>query len=122
MDALDLTLPCDPCVLRPLRDRVGEWLRERAVPEETCSSAMLATHEATANAMEHARNCRSIEVRVRRRRRAIVVEVHDDGRWSHATFDDAERGRGLMLMAGLTSKMEILAEPTGTIVRMVHVV
>jgi anti-sigma regulatory factor (Ser/Thr protein kinase) len=81
---------------------------------------VLATHEAVANAVEHGRAGHSVTIRGRIENGNVTVEVSDDGDWQEATFDNEERGRGLMLIAGLMDEFELLSTRPGTTVRMVR--
>ena len=89
--------------------------------------ALMAAHEAIANALEWGSPCQkgSAHLRVAREGEIVAFYVRDCG-----TFHDeralrmemppllAERGRGLALIAALMDQVEILREPRKTTVRM----
>jgi anti-sigma regulatory factor (Ser/Thr protein kinase) len=112
------TLPCELMRLRELRRNLAEWLDQTDLSDEVRSSVVLATHEAAANAIEHAEPCRSVEVHAAIERDSLTVAVMDTGIWKHASFDNDERGRGLMMISVLMPHVEITSEPHGTTVRM----
>ena len=112
------TLPCQASRLADLRRDLGEWLDERDLSDELRSSVVLATHEAAANAIEHAVAGESVEVRAAIDGDNLTVAVTDTGAWKHASFDTDERGRGLMVISMLMPQVEITTEPSGTTVRM----
>jgi serine/threonine-protein kinase RsbW len=118
MEAFAAKLPCEASRLAELRRRLGEWLDASELPDPLRSSVVLATHEAAANAIEHAVPCEVIEVRAAIDAETLTVAVTDSGVWKHANLDDDERGRGLMMISVLMPQVEITTEPTGTTVRM----
>jgi anti-sigma regulatory factor (Ser/Thr protein kinase) len=63
MDAFVARLPCEVSRLAALRRDLNGWLAETDLPDRVRSSVVLATHEAAANAIEHATPCESVEVR-----------------------------------------------------------
>lgn len=118
MEAFEAALPCELTRLAELRRDLGAWLDQIDLSEELRSSVILATHEAAANAIEHAVPCESVEVRAAIERDRLTVTVTDTGAWKHASFDDDERGRGLMMISVLMPQVEITSEPHGTTIRM----
>ena len=118
MKVFEATLPCDLAQLAELRRDLAAWLNETDVSEELRSSVVLATHEAAANAMEHAEPCRAVEVRAAIDQDKLIVAVTDTGVWKHASFDNDERGRGLMMISVLMPHVEITSAPHGTTIRM----
>ena len=118
MDSFSATLPGDVSLLAGLRQALAVWLEAKGIAEEARASAVLATHEATANAIEHGLPAGPVNVRAQLDEDALMIEVSDQGRWRPARFLDDERGRGLMLIAALVSDLNVTAAPTGTTVRM----
>jgi serine/threonine-protein kinase RsbW len=112
------TLPCEPARLRELRRDLGAWLNQIDLSDDLRDSVVLATHEAAANAIEHAEPCKSVEVRAVIDRDNLTVAVTDTGTWKHASFDNDERGRGLMVISVLMPHVEIASQPHGTTIRM----
>jgi anti-sigma regulatory factor (Ser/Thr protein kinase) len=98
---------------------VGDWLDHQRVSVATRSALVLATHEAVANAVEHGKAGHSVTIRGRIDNGDVTVEVSDDGGWQAATFEDEERGRGLMLIAALVDEFELSSNQPGTTIRMV---
>ena len=110
-------LPPDPGLLRHFRERLGAWLDAAFVTERARAAILLAAHEAAANAIEHA--AAPVTVVGRLEPDVILIEVTSAGRWAaHAQAISDERGRGIALMRGLLSDLEILAEEERTIVRL----
>ncbi len=118
MEAFVATLPCDLTELAELRRALGAWLDQSELSDELRSSVVLATHEAAANAIEHAEPCKAVEVRAAIERERLTVAVTDTGTWKHASFDNDERGRGLLMISVLMRQVEITSEPHGTTIRM----
>ena len=54
MEVFLVTLPCDVSRLVELRRDLGEWLDQTDLGDAMRSSVVLATHEAAANAIQHA--------------------------------------------------------------------
>jgi anti-sigma regulatory factor (Ser/Thr protein kinase) len=81
---------------------------------------VLATHEAAANAIEHAASLSPIEIRARRAAASIVVEVKDHGRWQPARNGNEDRGRGLGLIEQLVSAVKLETSDDGTTVRLLR--
>jgi anti-sigma regulatory factor (Ser/Thr protein kinase) len=110
-------LPADSGLLRDLRQQLVAWLEAASVAGQTRDAIVLAAHEAAANAIEHAAAPVSVVGRVEPD--VILIEVTSIGRWAaHPQVSSDERGRGLALMRGLLSDVEILAEEERTIVRL----
>ena len=78
---------------------------------------MLATHEAIANAMEHAGSHEPVNVNATFLSGDLIVEVSDKGTWKDRLLPDPQRGRGLSLMMGLVADVEILKGTSGTTLR-----
>jgi anti-sigma regulatory factor (Ser/Thr protein kinase) len=110
-------LPRDPGLLRNFRQRLAAWLEATSVDERTRDGILLAAHEAAANAIEH--GAAPLSVVGRLEPDVILIEVISAGRWAaHPQVRSDERGRGLALMRGLVSNVEILLEEERTIVRL----
>ena len=101
MEAFLVTLPCDVSRLAELRRDLDEWLDRLDLGDAIKSSAVLATHEAAANAIQHAKPCKAVKIRAAIDGDSLTVAVTDTGIWKHASFDDDERGRGLMMISVL---------------------
>lgn len=111
------SLPPNPALLRDFRRRLAAWLGAASLDDRTRDAILLATHEAAANAIEH--GAAPVSVVGRLEPDVILIEVRSAGAWvAHAQKRSDERGRGLTLMRGLVSDLEVLAEEERTIVRL----
>ena len=120
MESFYATLPLDFGHLGDLRRALTAWLSDAGVPDARRAGAVLATHEAAANAIEHADSDGPIEVRAQLCDGTLTIEVSDSGRWkapTHLPADD-ERGMGLSVIEGLVSELEIRTDSHGTTLRM----
>ncbi len=114
---LELRLPANPEVLSTMRRQLGRWLKENGVDDQVAFDIVLACSEASANATEHAYPPRQghFHVHAIRDGDQVVVRVSDDGTWRPER--ERNRGRGLLLMRGLTDEMSVdRREPEGTVV------
>ena len=119
MEGFQSTVPPDFAVLGGLRRSLTAWLEKAGVADPPRGDVVLATHEAAANAIEHAGSAGPIDVRARLVGRTLTIEITDSGRWKVANPADDERGRGLILIAGLVSEMKLQADTSGTTLRLV---
>ncbi len=119
MEGFQSTVPSDFAVLGGLRRSLTAWLEKAGVADPPRSDVVLATHEAAANAIEHAGSAGPVDVGARLVGRTLTIEITDSGRWKVANPADEERGRGLILIAGLVSEMELQADTSGTKLRLV---
>jgi serine/threonine-protein kinase RsbW len=113
-----LSFPTAEVPFGGVRRAVDDWLDDQGVAVATRSALVLATHEAVANAVEHGGAGHSVTIKGKVENGAVTVEVSDDGDWQRATFENEERGRGLMLIAGLVDAFELLSNEPGTTIRM----
>ena len=118
---LALRIPASVDRLRPLRRRVEDWARGQGVGEDELADLQLALGEAVSNAMEHAyRDTEAgtveveLDVRATAAGRAVVARVADRGRWKPATSRPSHRGRGLMMIDGLSADMRVTSNDSGT--------
>jgi len=117
VELFSATLPADPRILRDFRQQLTTWLVGSGVRDRSRHAILLAAHEAAANAIEHA--AAPVTVVGRREPDVILIEVTSVGRWgAHQQRSSDERGRGVALMKGLLSDVEILAEEERTTVRL----
>lgn len=93
-----MRLPPDAGQLAPLRRSLADWLAHAEVEPNASAALVLATHEAAANAIEHAQA--EVVVAVSRDRGRMTVVVRSAGGWKESD-EDEYRGRGLILMARL---------------------
>jgi anti-sigma regulatory factor (Ser/Thr protein kinase) len=112
------SFPCQIEALPVLRLTLEQWLFTNAIDVDTRSAAVLAAHEAAANAIEHGQ-CNEIELEGRLEpEHTIYLEVRADGTWKPPTTHDDERGRGLQLIHGLMESVTIDTDPDRTTIRM----
>jgi anti-sigma regulatory factor (Ser/Thr protein kinase) len=102
--------------IHSLRLELRSFLDVSGLPGEELDDLVLAASEAAANAVEHARNPISsyFDVIVDVDGSIVCITVRDDGRWRDPTPGEG-RGRGLLLMSGL-SALTVTAAPGGTTV------
>jgi anti-sigma regulatory factor (Ser/Thr protein kinase) len=104
----------------PLMRRVlGRWLQEAGATQDQADDVSLATSEACANAIEHAYGpgpgILEVSASVSPGGDALVA-VRDFGSWRQSR--GANRGRGLLLMEGLTDSVEVVRGDDGTTVQL----
>lgn len=108
-------LPPDTAQLASLRRSLADWFARAEVEPNASAAVILATHEAVANAMEHAHA--EVVVTGSREQNRVTVVVKNSGGWKES--DSSEyRGRGLILMRGLMSQVDIGSGADGSLVRM----
>jgi anti-sigma regulatory factor (Ser/Thr protein kinase) len=103
---LDFRVPSQPHLSRVVREAVGDFARSHGISGDTLNHFLSALGEALANAIEHARSEKPIEIEVRIGEGLIVATVRDRGIGfaSDPSVDPvlpdphAERGRGLPIM------------------------
>jgi serine/threonine-protein kinase RsbW len=107
--------------LTPLRRSLGTWLERRGIHDPFRANVILATHEAVANAIQHAGPNRQITVRGNASADAVTIEVSDNGQWRIPDSPSSEeRGRGLDLIRSLVTVADIQTGHDGTTVRLVQ--
>lgn len=114
------TIPPDVARLSSLRRGLSGWLNRAGVPDPPREDVVLATHEAAANAIEHGNPEESFEVRGQITGRILTMEISDTGRWAGRRLGNPERGRGLVLIEALVTKMEIETGGGGTTFRLLQ--
>jgi anti-sigma regulatory factor (Ser/Thr protein kinase) len=124
---LRLTGSALPFQLSSVRSRVAAWAEGLGAPPEMVDDLVLATHEALANIADHAYSDRAdrdgetgsafLDAELTTAGE-IVVRVRDEGRWRTPTADPGWRGRGLLIIRGLTDDVEIRHDESGTRVQM----
>ena len=101
--------------LAPMRHLLDAWLRGDGMDEPPRAAVVLATHEAVANAIQHAGAPGHVVVRAEFGSDGVVIEVSDDGHWKPP--DDRpyeDRGRGLTLNRYLVSDAQKKTGSSGT--------
>lgn len=109
--------------LLELRLGLGAWVGGLELERHTAEDVMLASYEAMANAVEHAYRGGPGDMDLRGSLGAgrLTVTVTDWGRWKPFDEHDPARGRGLILVRGLSHRSELLHRDDGTTVEMVWV-
>jgi anti-sigma regulatory factor (Ser/Thr protein kinase) len=117
--SFELELAAAPGSLPGVRRRLRAWLARRGLDDESAADVVLATSEALNNAIEHGFESLGGTVRlgVVDDGSVVAVEVSDGGRWI-APSEDADRGRGLLLMERLMHRVEIATDEHGTRVKL----
>ena len=118
MEPLEASLHLDLSLLRGLRRNLATWLRKVGVTDEIRDEVILATHEAAANAIEHADPDTEVTVRAVQSDGKIIIHVVNRGRWTPPRSPEEMRGRGLSLIEKLMSDVEIQAKRGWTTVTM----
>ncbi|MBA2294102.1 MAG: ATP-binding protein [Actinobacteria bacterium] len=113
-----MSVPSWSTRLSDLRAALDQWLVRGALGEDARAAIVLATHEALANAFDHSKARDAVLVRGRISAGVVLIEVQDTGEWLPAVFEDDQRGRGLVLITGLTHALEIDTGDPGTTLRM----
>lgn len=104
-----------------VRRHVSAWLTDCGLDTDTIDDVVLATHEALANAADHAFGGEAGEVWLRADREGsdgLRVVVQDSGRWRPPPTDPGCRGHGMTLMAGLAQRCRVHRSQAGTTVEM----
>ncbi len=114
-------LPPDLTILASLRHDLAAWLRQfDFISERDLADIILATHEAAANAIEHATDPFGPgQVTAWLADRVLIVEIRDSGAWAAAPGSE-ERGRGLSVIESLVDEVRISKNPRGTTLRLIY--
>lgn len=102
-----------------MRRLLGRWLDEAGATPRDVDDLALASAEAAANAIEHAYGLAPGVVQLRAASSGdgrVKVAIRDFGSWRLPR--GRHRGRGLMLMEGLTDEVEVIRNDDGTTVEM----
>jgi len=108
-------VPADRGSLVELRDAFGQWLDRGGISENDRRDLILATWEASANAVEHARDPAEplIGVQATLAGDRVTVEVSDTGTWREPR-ERPERGLGLRLIQALMTSLTVEQGDGGT--------
>ena len=101
--------------LAALRRSLAQWLATAEVESSAREAVILAAHEAAANAVEHAHA--PVVVSGSRGRDSVTVVVTNTGPWKESEGSEF-RGRGLPIMRGLMSHVDIGSDDAGSVVTM----
>jgi serine/threonine-protein kinase RsbW len=94
--------------LAAFRRSIASWLDAAGINPETRNDIVLATHEAVANAMEHAQQEGPINVRGEIANDAVTISVSNAGGWRPPNSNEL-RGRGLAVIRALMTNMDVEA-------------
>lgn len=118
MSGFEFRLSPEPALLADLRHALADWLREAEISERARGPIVLATHEAAANAIEHADSSDPVQVHAQLAEGLITVEISDRGCWNPQARKSEDRGRGLELIQALVSELDIQRQHRGTTLRL----
>jgi serine phosphatase RsbU (regulator of sigma subunit)/anti-sigma regulatory factor (Ser/Thr protein kinase) len=116
---LQARFPAEVDSIPGMRRLLGRWLTEAGATRPEIDDLTLAAAEAAANAIEHAYGLAPgvVELRASVAKNGIVtVAVRDFGNWRPPR--GTNRGRGLMLMEGLTDGVDVIRRDEGTTVEL----
>lgn len=120
--ALDFRVPANPQFSRIVRESTTNLARAHGVDGDDFAQFLTALGEAVANAIEHAKADRPIEIEVRISLDRIVGIVRDEGVGFSSSKGalavdlppgDAERGRGLPIMRRCSDIFSVESVPGG---------
>jgi serine/threonine-protein kinase RsbW len=116
-------VPAVAARLPGLRRRLTDWARQIGLGPERIDALRLASDEALANVVQHAyrgrRGVLDLYASYQPERDSLTVTVVDHGRWRPMlVLRRPNRRFGMMLMRGLADKVDVIARPNGTTVRL----
>ena len=120
-DTLVARFPAEVESIPGLRRLLGRWLDQAGATQRDIDDLTLAAAEAAANSIEHAYGLAPglVELRASTADEAVAtIEISDFGNWRPAR--GTHRGRGLLLMEGLTDGVEVMRTAEGTKVELVR--
>jgi serine phosphatase RsbU (regulator of sigma subunit)/anti-sigma regulatory factor (Ser/Thr protein kinase) len=117
-DTLVARFPAEIESIPVMRRLLARWLDEAGATRADVDDLSLASAEAAANAIEHAYGLAPglVEVRAWTQNGAVKVAIRDFGSWRPQR--GTHRGRGLLLMEGLTDGVEVIRSDEGTTVEL----
>jgi anti-sigma regulatory factor (Ser/Thr protein kinase) len=108
-------VPPEPTALAGARARLRDWLAGIGVEADVAHDLVLAADEALTNAVVHSGTDRDAQVELACLSGTVRITVRDFGRWG-GTANDADHGRGLVLIDALTDHVEVTRGDGGTTV------
>jgi len=118
IDGYKMSVALDLAHLRGVRRNLRSWLEDVEIPAEERDDIILATHEAVVNAIEHADLASEVMVHGKRHPHSVVIVVSNRGQWESRPRGDDARGRGLAMIRGVMSSVDIQARRGRTVIRM----
>jgi PAS domain S-box-containing protein len=116
---LNLRIEAKTDQLAGARDSVRSWLATRQITSDSVDDLILVVNEACSNSIDHAyqnRPAGPIDVEVVDHTQHLAVRVTDQGTWRARGANDANRGRGNMIMEALADRFELRHDRKGTAV------
>jgi len=120
-DTVTARFPADVESIPLMRRMLGRWLQEAGATRAEAEDLALAASEACANSIEHAYGPAPGVLEVSASKSdggEAVVEIRDYGHWRAPRGEN--RGRGLILMEGLTDSVEVVQGEEGTTVQLLR--
>jgi len=113
-ELIRLDVPADRNSLRYARQTLGRWLKQAGASPAEALEIQLASHEACANAIEHAYKFGEalVELEARLLDREVVLTIRDTGGWLDRARN--QRGRGIELMNAMMDRVTVNGGPNGT--------
>ena len=118
-DTLEAGFPAEVESIPVMRRMLTRWLSNAGATRADTDDLTLAAAEACANAIEHAYGLAPGVVEVRAwtsKARVVTIAIRDFGNWRVPRGHN--RGRGLMLMEGLTDLVDVKRDDEGTTVEL----
>jgi serine phosphatase RsbU (regulator of sigma subunit)/anti-sigma regulatory factor (Ser/Thr protein kinase) len=117
-ESVTARFPADVESIPLMRRMLGRWLHEAGATRAQAEDLALAASEACANVIEHAYGPAPgvLEVSASMASGQALVEIRDYGNWRAPRGQN--RGRGLLLMEGLTDSVEVIQGDDGTTVQL----
>jgi serine/threonine-protein kinase RsbW len=122
---LRVRVPANAQRLHQLRHTLDDWATRIGLAAEITSDLVLAAYEAMTNVVEHAYHDHSgglldLHAHADPAHHTVTVTVTDYGRWRPPPANPDSRGRGLLLIHGLTHHVKISPSQHGTTVTMTY--
>lgn len=114
-------MPAEAGEIRQARQAMGAWATQIGMPPAIVADLVLATHEALANAVDHAYPAAAgaVSVTAECNGADVLVVVRDHGSWRPPQpVNGRGRGRGLLLIRHLADHVDLSHDNNGTTVRM----
>ncbi len=113
-ELLRFELPTDRISLRYVRRILARWLEQAGASPTETFDIQLASHEACANAIEHAYQFSEalVELEAHLIDREVALKVRDSGSWRPRP--PKQRGKGMQMMNALMDRVSVNTGPDGT--------
>jgi len=113
-ELLRLDLPTDRSSVCYARRALGRWLEQAGASRKDVWEVQLATHEAFANAIEHAYRFGEalVQLEAKLADDEVVLTISDTGGWRNPV--EGDRGKGITLMRGLMDRVSVEGGDGGT--------